>query len=166
MLLEKAFAKISGSFAKTDGGTGQEAFIVLTGAPTASYYIEEWDKGDFSNMISDYAKQGYSMTCGTKSTEVSEEKQPNGLVSGHEYTLLDVVTVQNKDGQREWLYKVWNPWGESEFNGRWSPLSWEWTPNLWSSLGATEQNTGVFFISEGEFFESYGNVDVCFAKKG
>ncbi len=38
------------------------------------------------------------MTCFTKSTEVTEEKNDQGLVAGHAYTILDVRNIVDSQG--------------------------------------------------------------------
>ena len=52
----------------------------------------------------------YLMTCYTKTTNVREEQNPLGIVSGHAYSILDIKTVRTKNGQVR-LIQIRNPWG-------------------------------------------------------
>ena len=40
--LEKAYAKLSGSFQQTDGGTGREALACLTGGPVSMRMLKDY----------------------------------------------------------------------------------------------------------------------------
>ena len=40
--LEKAYAKLSGTFMQTDGGTGREALACLTGAPVIMRELKDY----------------------------------------------------------------------------------------------------------------------------
>lgn len=61
-----------------------------------------------------YASKNYPMTtpcCKGISDEAGEGEGPHGLVSGHEYSLLDVVDLKDSSGQKvETLAKIRNPW--------------------------------------------------------
>jgi calpain-15 len=51
-------------------------------------------------------------------------------VNNHSYTVLEVQEVDNKEGVKEKLLKIRNPWGKGEWQGRWSDSSDTWTPKL------------------------------------
>ena len=46
MLLEKAFAKVFGSYCAIEGGDPQEAMLYLTGAPSDIIFHSEDDRSD------------------------------------------------------------------------------------------------------------------------
>mmetsp|Transcript_40465 Transcript_40465/g.38963 ORF Transcript_40465/g.38963 Transcript_40465/m.38963 type:complete len:137 (+) Transcript_40465:1112-1522(+) len=52
---------------------------------------------------------------------------PSGILSGHAYGLLDVFELENPDLERERkthrLLRVRNPWGHTEWQGKWSDTS-------------------------------------------
>ena len=55
-----------------------------------------------------------------------EVEQDNGLVAGHEYSLLKLEVVKTSDGRWVQLLQIRNPWGEKEFKGDWSDESKKW----------------------------------------
>jgi hypothetical protein len=43
-----------------------------------------------------------------------------GIVDAHAYTLMGCYEITTRDGRRERLMKVRNPWSKFEWNGAWS----------------------------------------------
>jgi hypothetical protein len=66
----------------------------------------------------------------------------NGLIGGHAYAVLRAVEHKGKK-----FVVVRNPWGNSEWTGRWSDGSKEWTPDWLDALPAL----GHVFGHDGEF---------------
>ena len=54
-------------------------------------------------------------------------KQPNGLCEGHAYSMLQIVTLKDNNGQTVQLLRIRNPWGNGfEWSGDWSDSSAKW----------------------------------------
>ena len=70
-----------------------------------------------------------------------EKVSHNGLVPGHAYSVLKAV---EKNGKRFVLIR--NPWGKTEWNGKWSDGSAEWTPEWMIALGHRFGNDGLFWM--------------------
>ena len=70
----------------------------------------------------------------------------------HAYTVLSAHTYRNKR-----FLKIRNPWGKSEWTGRWSDGSKEWTPDWLGALEALEHKFGDdgVFVMEYDDFLSY-----------
>ena len=73
-----------------------------------------------------------------------------GLLQNHTYSLLSVNKIE-KDGQRIYLIKLRNPWGEVEWNGNWSATSDLWTKELKAQLGLSMLDDGTFWVSFNDF---------------
>ena len=58
-----------------------------------------------------------------------EVLQDNGLHAGHEYSLLKLELVRNKNNRVIQMVQLRNPWGRGEFNGDWSDSS-----SLWNTI--------------------------------
>lgn len=80
----------------------------------------------------------------------------NGLLAMHSYGILAVARVPNKLGKVVKLVKMRNPWGNFEWNGKWSDKSDEWTPELKKKLQLEVKDDGIFWIDfdEAKFFFS------------
>jgi hypothetical protein len=65
-----------------------------------------------------------------------------GLIGGHAYSVIRAVEYRQKR-----FVVVRNPWGGSEWTGRWSDGSKEWTKEWLPALDALEH----VFGEDGEF---------------
>ena len=65
MVAEKAFAKVKGSYAATNGGFVKEAITILTGAPVFSYNCSEISDDDAFNTIKAANDANYIIGAGT-----------------------------------------------------------------------------------------------------
>ena len=141
LLLEKAYAKLCGSYAALKSGWAYEAMIDLLGAPFTSIRFEDEDakemiaNGSLWELILSYDKMGHIQTASTpgedKLTEGGNRKAKDdstGLVSGHAYALLRAREVST--GAK--LVEIRNPWGQGgmEWNGDWSDKSPLWTDGI------------------------------------
>lgn len=108
LLLEKCYAKMYGSYDIIEGGHPALALRDLTGAPYDC--LESSDPDEVWKYIKESDEAKYLLTCYTKSTDIREEKNPLGIVSGHAYSILDAKEVQTADGN-ERIVQVRNPWG-------------------------------------------------------
>uniref|UniRef100_A0A8C5DQR3 Calpain-1 catalytic subunit-like n=1 Tax=Gouania willdenowi TaxID=441366 RepID=A0A8C5DQR3_GOUWI len=101
-LMEKAYAKVCGSYTDMSAGTPAEALMDFTGGvhmtwPTFTALYVCGSQGSTSNTLSS-----------------------NGLVLGHAYTVTGVEQVTTNRGKVVNLVRLWNPWGKGEWNGDWS----------------------------------------------
>ena len=126
-LIEKAFAKMHGSFGALEGGTCAEGLQALTGCPVVSLKInssstEEKSPGHFSKLDSSRMlwvrllssfEAGFLMAaaCHPSQSNLQEAKK-NGLQSSHAYSILSVKGFE-KFGQHCRLIKLRNPHGTS-----------------------------------------------------
>lgn len=163
MLLEKAYSKMHGTYEKTVGGSGYEALIALSGAPTQRFNHKDYP-GSLFDVVEPYARVNMAMTAGSNIHPGGEVKMDNGIVYGHEYTLLDVLEVDD-NGSTKRLYKIRNPWGKYEWNGDWSDSSSKWTRNLKSQVGHEVADDGVFYMEEDDYLQEFEIITVCFADK-
>jgi len=142
--LEKAYAKIHGSYHAISGGHIAEAFLDLTGAPTLVYNFDNaatFNPKRFWSKLLSYRHQRLPMGCGTSTSQV-------GIVGGHAYSILDVREVTNVgvefftdkllqgtlggvSGFTEYdgtvrLLRIRNPHGQGEWKGQFSDGSSSW----------------------------------------
>ncbi|KAF4669060.1 hypothetical protein FOL46_001649 [Perkinsus olseni] len=173
-LLEKAYAKLSGSYEAIEAGTASEGLTMLTGWPCISYHLQPGRPGTnegrevtqvdddvlWGSLVSHAGVHIMCASCGFVDGVGKEEYEAMGLFSEHCYTILKVVAL---DGLR--LLKLRNPWGSRVWRGPYGPSSDEWTPELQSQLQSATQEPptgqGIFWISLADLRRYFCSVTVC-----
>ena len=89
-----------------------------------------------------------------------EKKNANGVVSGHAYSLLDILEFGH-NGQDVRLLKMRNPWGKGEWTGDWSDGSDKWTPELRSKYSVVEADDGTFHIPFNAYMVNFACTTFC-----
>lgn len=187
LLLEKAFAKQSGSYTKLDGGFPAIAWMVLTGCKNVEYWKKQnsiWNKSMISGNKSDpwnfqkingYKTQhncvsdsmfAYLKECDKKNYLMSaaihgnimEKKRNDGLIERHAYSLLKVFQKNTIK-----LVCLRNPWSRGESNLDWSDKSLKWTefPDIAKDLKYTNDNDGKFWITWEDFSKIFDEVEIA-----
>nr|XP_046269035.1 calpain-1 catalytic subunit-like isoform X2 [Scatophagus argus] len=161
-LLEKAYAKVCGSYSDMNAGTPSEALVDFTGGVHICVQLSDPPQNLWELMCR--AGQSKSlMGCGTPQGETSANTVlPNGLVQGHAYTVTGVKEIVSQ-GQLVKLVRLWNPWGKGEWRGDWS----DWSP-LWKTVSAQDRemclsvaDDGEFWMTLKDFCQFYSDLDIC-----
>jgi len=133
MLMEKAWAKMHGSYLAIRSGWISEALYTMTGAPYETIENVNTDgvPGLFEKLYRAEQKN-YAMGCGLQAAGVDSETADEslGLVYSHAYSIMGVARVKDKLGLTVDLVKLRNPWGELDWTGAWSDNCSNWTPQL------------------------------------
>ena len=159
VLLEKAWAKICGNFAKVCAGLPTEVFDCITNSISENIDCSHENAEEIWIKLKDAKEKNFIMTAGT-GNDPSIDYDSVNLVVGHAYTCLDSYEVV-KSGIKVKLIKLRNPWGNSEFSGDWSDSSNLWTPALKKELDVTERDDGVFFMSFDDFLTYFVIFSIC-----
>ncbi|XP_004578605.2 calpain-9 isoform X2 [Ochotona princeps] len=119
-LLEKAYAKLNGSYEALKGGSTIEAMEDFTGGVAENFLTRDAPE-NFYEILEKALKRGSLLGCSidTRNAAESEARTPFGLIRGHAYTVTGIDQV-NFRGQKVELIRVRNPWGHVEWNGSWS----------------------------------------------
>ncbi|CAJ0938090.1 unnamed protein product [Ranitomeya imitator] len=118
-LLEKAYAKLRGSYQNLHWGVISEAMVDFTGGVPMYFNITK-SPFELQNVILGAARSGSLMGCATQGNlSAGNIELPSGLIKGHAYTVTDSKKIEYKN-RLEDIIRIWNPWGHSEWNGRWS----------------------------------------------
>jgi hypothetical protein len=196
IILEKAFAKMVGSYAELRNGHPLWAFHAITGDPvyvlTRRESDNSWRRKDvkfddesmrtlswwWSNerhMANDafFLLRTLSHTdslIGAACSNKGESKQSNGLVKGHAYSVLDARSFndERKAGLRINLIQLRNPWGMHEWTGAWSDHAKEWDtyPQIKRILNPVGANDGSFWMQYADFLGFFDHIDVCQRSNG
>ena len=160
-LLEKAWAKINGNYAKIGcGGSPTEIFDVLTEAYTEQVQINPYYKDYIWETMINAEQKGYIMTAGTSSDIANLNLDEVGLSPGHAYTVLGVLEIDTEKG-KEKVVHLRNPYGNGEFNGDWSDYSKKWTPELKKKYNLVIKDDGDFYMAFDDFLNYYITLGVC-----
>ncbi|XP_014612871.1 PREDICTED: calpain-B isoform X2 [Polistes canadensis] len=167
-LLEKAYAKLHGSYEALKGGTTCEAMEDFTGGVTEMYQMDEAPPNLFNVLLKAFERNSL-MGCSIEpDPNVLEAETPQGLIRGHAYSITRVKYVEiqtpNQYGRIP-LLRLRNPWGnEAEWNGPWSDKSPEWrfiSDDEKRELGLTFDVDGEFWISLQDFKTYFTQLEIC-----
>uniref|UniRef100_A0A8D0SHQ4 Calpain 9 n=1 Tax=Sus scrofa TaxID=9823 RepID=A0A8D0SHQ4_PIG len=135
-LLEKAYAKLNGSYEALKGGSAIEAMEDFTGGVAETFTTKE-APGNFYEILEKALTRGSLVGCS-----------------------IDV----NIRGQKVELIRVRNPWGQVEWTGSWSDSSSEWRsvgPAEQKRLCHTALDDGEFWMAFRDFRAHFDKVEVC-----
>ena len=175
-IIEKAYAKVHGSYTRLNGGFISEALYDLTGAPIERIQFQtEFDYDELFARLLSFSSCGFPMGIATC-------QGGDGLVPYHAYSLLGVFEVhdviegsqgkmthffkQSKDTQQYAqrrtirLVSIRNPWGSREWKGKWSKFSEQWTRKIKGQLGIKLGN-GTFVMEYKDMVERFDHIDVA-----
>ncbi|XP_072621209.1 calpain-13 [Vulpes vulpes] len=161
-LLEKAYAKFHGSYVNLHYGFLPDALVDLTGGVVTSINLHSIPS-DLVMMVKTAVKTGSLMACGTLADPTGEARRmENGLVTQHAYTVTGAERIQYGRGWED-LIRLWNPWGHTEWIGRWSDRSLEWQKirSQHKRLLYKDKEDGEFWMSCQDFQDNFFCLYIC-----
>jgi len=182
-LLEKAYAKIHGSYEALDGGNLSDALVDFTGGVSelislesdtgVKLYDEDEQKLELYNRIHQEVSEHALVCCAIRAKKGEElEKTEYGLVKGHAYGVTAVKKVPIgetglvaffKGREKVPLVRLRNPWGEKEWTGAFSDRSIEWrtiTAKEKEKLGLVTEDDGEFWMPWDDFVIQFTDVSI------
>ena len=179
-LLEKAYARLHGSYKAIAGGDARQALQDLTGYPTERFPDFNEDPDGLFQRILAYDKAGYMINLNTpgeddsaymgksgagNSKEFAERYKKAGLGMGHAYSVL-VAKAFPQHGLQ--LVKIRNPWGNgTEWTGAWSDNSelWNQYPDVKAECNLQTEGDGTFWMSWTDAREYFDSGGVCYVER-
>jgi len=167
MLLEKAWAKLHGSYFAIARGLPGEALGDLTGAPVQFIPVDSpalFQRISEATCNDPQAKGKGWFVCGViplqdPTGQPMKYVQRAGLLPGHAYGVLDARVVDD-----DCLLKLRNPFGEAEFTGEWSDNSNRWnnvSEEKKKNLGYERAEYGAFWMGLADFKAYFAGVQMC-----
>ncbi|KAM4770840.1 calpain-13-like [Rhinophrynus dorsalis] len=161
-LLEKAYAKVRGSYQNLHWGFISEALVDFTGGVQMDFLLTK-PPPDWRDIVIAAAKSGSLVGCTTPGDQRTGNMElNNGIVQGHAYSVTDATQVEYNN-KLEDIVRVWNPWGQGEWNGRWSDRSPQWQrvrPEIRNKLNV-QRNDGEFWMSCTDFMQNFNHASIC-----
>ena len=121
-ILEKAWAKMKGSYSNADGGFVHSGIRALVGCPVFGYknalqtsYTTIWTFLKAADEINYILGSG---TGGTSDQSVNE----CGIATGHAFSIISLFEMNGLQ-----MMMLRNPWGFTKFSGDWSHSYSNWT---------------------------------------
>lgn len=185
-LLEKAYAKLHGTYQALISGQIDDALVDMTACVSEKLKLKD-NKNEFDSknlksedllwkrLMIDIESRSM-MGCSISGAEVEGKIKINGefigLMSGHAYAVMDLIDIKTHK-----LVKIRNPWGSAEpmeWNGAWSDNSKEIIANIneinqsiknrWKHEAeemSTESKDGTFLMEYNEFLKIWSNIAIC-----
>ena len=168
-LLEKAYAKIHGSYEAIDGGSMAQALVDLTGGISEKIYLETpevkemIEDGQLWKDLKKYRQQKFLLGCAKSVKDQDgnqeEEVMNSGIIANHAFGIEDI-----REAQGQQMLKVRNPWGHSGWSGRFSydDEAWDEYKGLKEELGYTQNSDdGCWWMTFSDFHASFNKIYVC-----
>uniref|UniRef100_A0A671TCS5 Calpain-2 catalytic subunit n=1 Tax=Sparus aurata TaxID=8175 RepID=A0A671TCS5_SPAAU len=162
-LLEKAYAKLNGSYEALSGGSTTEGFEDFTGGIAEVHELSRPSPHLF-HIIQKAQSRGSLMGCSIDITSSadSEAVTRQKLVKGHAYSVTGTAQVEYR-GNMEKLIRIRNPWGQVEWTGAWSDDSQQWrniSDEDRERLSHRSED-GEFWMSFSDFLQHYSRLEIC-----
>uniref|UniRef100_G1NXK1 Calpain 12 n=1 Tax=Myotis lucifugus TaxID=59463 RepID=G1NXK1_MYOLU len=159
-LLEKAYAKLHGSYEVMRGGHMNEAFVDFTGGVGEVLYLRQDIPGLFSALRHALAKE--SLVGATALSNQGEYRTEDGLVKGHAYSVTGTHKM-SLGFTKVRLLRLRNPWGRVEWTGPWSDSCprWDVLPPEWRDALLVRKEDGEFWMELQDFLRHFNTVQIC-----
>uniref|UniRef100_UPI00398E9571 calpain-2 catalytic subunit-like n=1 Tax=Pristiophorus japonicus TaxID=55135 RepID=UPI00398E9571 len=164
-LLEKAYAKLNGSYQSLVAGKVSEAMEDFTSGIAVCIELSSTTADELWPFVRRALNKQTLLSCSIKGSNTEEVEKDNGLglMYAHAYAIMDVDTVKY-GGSLVRLLRLRNPWGHREYSGPWA----DWSPT-WKSVSKEEKarlklkikDDGEFWIPADIFVQSFSEMELC-----
>ena len=159
-LVEKAYAKLHGTYGEIEGGWPKAALVDFSGGCIESIDFQAIPENLFEVMYK-AGNKGAMLSCTTPGTDEGATNEV-GLVPGHAYSITKVIKLE-VDGEEHQLIRVRNPWGNaSEWNGDWSDEQMRELPEeVKAEHGIVDEDDGEFYMSITDLVKNCDAISIC-----
>jgi len=168
-LMEKAYAKLHGTYEMLNGGQMTESLVDLTGGVSEKFHfrapetVESIEGGQFWKDLKKWHQQGFLLGCANTVKDENgnlEEGMGNaGILFNHAYGIQQIREV---DGLQ--LIRIRNPWGSGEWTGKFADEddAWDDHKGLKEKLNYTfNSNDGNWYMRYDDFCAHFNKLYLC-----
>uniref|UniRef100_A0A3P9CJH7 Calpain 12 n=1 Tax=Maylandia zebra TaxID=106582 RepID=A0A3P9CJH7_9CICH len=164
-LVEKAYAKLIGSYGSLKGGNISEGMEDFTGGIARSLEISSRTPRVLWRSLAAALSRGSLLSCFIQAKSASDigKVTGEGLIKGHAYAITDADKL-TKPSDEILLLRLRNPWGFIEYCGPWSDKGKEWEnvdPTEKERIEVKCVEDGEFWISAEDFSNLFDVVELC-----
>jgi len=142
IILEKAWAKLVGSYMATVAGTLNEGLDAVTGAPILTISEKQLGQEEVWKKLLWATRRKYPMGAGSN-------KDVQILQGGHAYAILEAYT----DASENRVLKMFDPWNKNRYTGE--------LPNQDGKM-----RTGMFSMTFNEYLQVFSHTAVALLHEG
>lgn len=163
-LIEKAYAKLHGSYEALQGGSMSESLVDLTGGASEKFNLRAPEVAElienqvFWKDLKKYHQQGFLIGCSNVVKDDSGVKTEGagqtGILFNHAYGVLDVRDI---DGLQ--LMRIRNPWGQGEWTGKFADED-----EAWDDYKGLKEKLNYVFRDDGTWWMRYEDWCIHFNK--
>ena len=157
-LMEKAWAKVCGSYASTIGGVPSDALSSLIESPCFTFNHNRLGKEKIWQEIIEAFENNYVICT---NSDDDDDLEDLGIMKFQTYT---IIMAKEFKGMK--FVRLRNHWGGYEWKGDYSDESDKWTEDLKEILGYKNENDGVFFMLFEDFFRYFDYTFISKYHKG
>ncbi|XP_068001280.1 calpain-10 isoform X3 [Melanerpes formicivorus] len=170
-LLEKAYAKVHGSYEQLWAGQVADALVDLTGGIAERWTLKDpgrnVEKGK-TGMVLEKALFRRLMNlkeqCVISCAILDSRQGTSELGEFHAFIVIDTLNLSEVSGKEIFLLRIRNPWGRRCWRGPWCEGGQGWSqldPVLASEL-LSQIREGEFWVDEDEFFREFDEITMGF----
>jgi len=163
ILLEKAWAKINGTFEDIVTGSAWEGLKTLLPYPIIKMNLDgkEADEKKVCFEIKNALHYQYMLTASSNSTEDGkDDSDQNGIILNHWYTITDFYEI-HIGRKTEKLLKIANPWNKQDYKGKWFDGDSRWTNDLKKEVKFEQKLSGEFYMNISDFMAGFNSLTIC-----
>jgi len=149
LLLEKAIAKLYGSFTDIDGISIMDGFELITGMPSAQYNLKDLSEDELFNLLSDFDQRNYMVSVGN-------HRMP-GLTKNRHFS---VVSIYEASEQK--MVKLKSQYGDDGWRWKFIEKTKQWTKDFKEKIKYFENEKDCYYLEVKELIEQFDFVTVCY----
>lgn len=165
-LLEKAYAKLHGSYEALKYGTSLDGLSDFTGgiAESVSLRADPTTCGRLLAKLLDLTSLVTAVVTSSHSSKTPAEKLASGIVFGINYRIYCIEKVESYSGEQVTLVRIRTPLGTTaEYLGAWGRGSPEWDtvpPREKERLNLKYMADGEFWMAYSDFVRTFSHLEV------